>query len=41
VLTGVRLELTKAAADALNGSLNTNVFAEGLPFGTATVRADI
>jgi hypothetical protein len=41
VLTGVRLELTKAAADALNGSLNTGVFAEGLPFGTATVRADI
>lgn len=41
VLTGVRLELTKAAADALNGSLNTTVFTAGLPFGTATVRADI
>ena len=41
VLSGVRLELTKAAADALNGSLNTSVFTAGLPFGTATVRADI
>ena len=41
VLSGVRLELTKAAADALNGSLNTTVFTAGLPFGTATVRADI
>ncbi|MCZ3389204.1 MAG: hypothetical protein LH645_08820 [Actinomycetia bacterium] len=41
VLTGVRLELTKAAADALNASLRTSVFTEGLPFGTATVRAEI
>jgi hypothetical protein len=41
VLTDVRLELTKVAADALNASLNTTVFAAGLPFGTATVRADI
>ena len=41
VLSGVRLELTKAAADALNASLNTTVFTAGLPFGTATVRADI
>lgn len=41
VLTGVRLELTQAAADALNSSLNTTVFTAGLPFGTATVRADI
>jgi len=39
VLTGVRLELTAEAADALNTTLNTSVFAAGLPFGTATVRA--
>lgn len=41
VLSGVKLKLTKAAADALNTSLHTSVFAKGLPFGTATVRADI
>ena len=41
VLSGVRLRLTKAAADALNASLDTSVFAPGLRFGTATVRADI
>ncbi len=41
VLSGVRLELTKAAADALNASLRTSVFTPGLPFGTATVRAKI
>jgi hypothetical protein len=39
VLTGVRLELTAEAADALNTTLNTSVFAAGLPFGTAKVRA--
>lgn len=41
VLTGVRLQLTPEAAAALNASLGTKVFAGGLPFGTATVRADI
>jgi len=43
VLTGVRLELTQVAADALNASLGLSkpVFTGGLPFGTATVRADI
>jgi hypothetical protein len=41
VLSGVRLELTKEAAEALNGSLGTSVFTPGLRFGTATVRADI
>jgi len=41
VLSGVRLQLTKAAADALNASLRTSVFTAGLPFGTATVRAKI
>ncbi len=41
VLSGVRLELTKAAADALNASLRTSVFTAGLPFGTATVSAKI
>ena len=41
VLAGVRLQLTKAAADALNASLRTSVFTAGLPFGTATVRAKI
>jgi hypothetical protein len=39
VLTGVRLELTAEAADALNATLNTSVFSAGLPFGTAKVRA--
>ncbi|MEO8106105.1 MAG: hypothetical protein ABI720_02200 [Actinomycetes bacterium] len=39
VLTGVRLELTAEAADALNTTLNTSVFSAGLPFGTAKVRA--
>ena len=39
VLTGVRLELTAEAANALNSSLNTSVFSAGLPFGTAKVRA--
>ena len=41
IVRHVNLELTAAAAGALNASLGTTLFTEGLPFGSATVRADI
>ena len=41
IVRGVKLQLTSVAAGALNASLDTSIFTEGLPFGTATVRADI
>jgi hypothetical protein len=41
IVSNVRLRLTAAAAGALNSTLNTTVFSEGLRFGSATVRADI
>lgn len=36
-VSGVEASLTKAAADALNAAFATNIFAEGLLLGTATV----
>jgi hypothetical protein len=38
-VTDVDLSLTKEAADALNASFGVNLFAEGLPVGTAKVRS--
>ncbi|NJM36514.1 MAG: hypothetical protein HC845_00780 [Akkermansiaceae bacterium] len=38
-LSGVSLKLTAGAAEALNGAFNVTAFAEGLPIGTAKVRA--
>lgn len=39
VLSGVGLTLTAGAADALNAAFGTTAFTEGLPIGTATVKA--
>lgn len=39
VVTGVSAYLTKAAADALNATLHTTVFAPGLKLGVASVHA--
>jgi hypothetical protein len=41
IVRHVGLELTGAAAAALNASLRTDAFAGGIAFGTATVKADI
>jgi hypothetical protein len=38
-VSGVRLELTRAAARALNATLGTNLFARGIVLGTARVHA--
>jgi hypothetical protein len=38
-LSGVKLTLTAGAAAALNGAFGTSDFTEGLPIGTATVKA--
>jgi hypothetical protein len=38
-LSGVTLKLTAGAAAALNGAFGTDAFTEGLPIGTASVRA--
>jgi hypothetical protein len=39
VVRGVQATLTDEAAAALNGTFGVDLFAEGLPVGTATVRA--